>query len=105
MNRREVIVLLILTSTLIALNAVNFIRKEKLRQSTCFVTEEGKLELSLNRVSAEELCDIPGIGPVLAERIIRYREQRGRFESLDELKRVKGIGDKLYNKISPYVKL
>lgn len=105
MKRREVIVLLILISTLIALNAVNFIRKEKLRQSACLVTEEGKLELSLNAVSAEELCDLPGIGPVLAERIIRYREQRGRFESLDELKMVKGIGDKLYNKISPYVKL
>ncbi|MGB7055811.1 MAG: helix-hairpin-helix domain-containing protein [bacterium] len=105
MKRREVIVLLILISTLIAINAVNFIRKEKLRQSTCLVTEEGKLELSLNRVSVEELCDLPGIGPVLAERIIRYREQRGRFESLDELKRIKGIGDKLYNKISPYVKL
>jgi comEA protein len=104
-KRREVIVLLILISTLIALNAVNFIRKEKLRQSACLVTEEGKLELSLNAVSAEELCDLPGIGPVLAERIIRYREQRGRFESLDELKMVKGIGDKLYNKISPYVKL
>lgn len=105
MKRREVIVLLILISALIALNAVNFIRKEKLRQSACLVTEEGKLELSLNAVSAEELCDLPGIGPVLAERIIRYREQRGRFESLDELRRVKGIGDKLYNKISPYVKL
>jgi competence protein ComEA len=104
-KRREVIVLLILISALIALNAVNFIRKEKLRQSACLVTEEGKLELSLNAVSAEELCDLPGIGPVLAERIIRYRAQRGRFESLDELKRVKGIGDKLYNKISPYVKL
>jgi comEA protein len=104
-KRKEVIVLLVLTCALIALNTVNFLKKEKLRQSFCFVIEEGKLELPLNAASAEELCDLPGIGPVLADRIIRYRNQSGGFRTLDELKRVKGIGDKIYNKIFPYVKL
>ena len=69
------------------------------------MVEEGRVQLSLNSVGAAELCDLPGIGPVLAERIITYREQRGAFTSLVELKKIKGIGDKLYDRIFPYVKL
>ena len=81
------------------------IRREGLRRSSTLIIEKGRIQLSLNSVSALELCDLPGIGPVLAERIITYREQKGAFKSLDELKRVKGIGDKLYSRIRPYVKL
>ena len=59
----------------------------------------------LNVVSAGELEDLPGIGPVIAERIVEYRQQKGGFGSLDELKQIKGIGDRLYEKILPYLKL
>jgi competence protein ComEA len=90
---------------LLAINTANVIRKQQLRRSTALIVEQGRIQLSLNSIGAAELCDLPGIGPVLAERIVDYREQKGAFKSLDELKKVKGIGDKLYSKVLPYLKL
>ena len=50
--------------------------------------------MDLNRVTFEDLTKIDGIGPALAKRIIAFRRSRGRFENLDELLEVKGIGKK-----------
>jgi competence protein ComEA len=104
-KQRELLVSIFIIVVLLAINTINFMRRESVRRSNIFIVEEGRIELSLNTVSAVELCDLPGVGPVLAERIIAYREQKGGFKSLEELKEVKGIGDKTYNRISPYVKL
>jgi len=52
------------------------------------------IPLDLNRVSREDLCLIPGIGESLAQEIITYREGRRGFRSIEELKNVKGIGEK-----------
>jgi competence protein ComEA len=54
------------------------------------------IPLDLNRVSPEDLCFIPGIGESLAQEIIAYRERRRGFRSVDELKNIKGIGEKKY---------
>jgi competence protein ComEA len=54
------------------------------------------IPLDLNRVSVEDLCLIPGIGESLASEIVTYRERRRGFRSVDELKNVKGIGEKKY---------
>ncbi len=59
--------------------------------------------LDLNRATAEELEALPGIGPVLAQRIVEYRQQVGRFQSVDELIEVRGIGPKRLEQIRPYV--
>ena len=52
------------------------------------------IPLDLNQVTAEDLCLIPGIGTSLAQEIIAYREKRKAFRSVEELKKVKGIGEK-----------
>jgi len=54
------------------------------------------IPLDLNRISLEDLCLIPGIGEPLAQEIIAYRERRRGFRSTEELKNVKGIGEKKY---------
>jgi len=54
------------------------------------------LPLDLNHVSAEDLCLIPGIGKSLAQEIVAYRERRKGFRSVEELKNVRGIGEKKY---------
>lgn len=60
-------------------------------------------KINLNMSSQTELDSLPGIGPVLAQRIIEYREQYGPFQSADDLLHVKGIGPSLLEKIRELV--
>lgn len=62
-------------------------------------------KVSLNTAAAEELETLPGIGPVLAERIVQYRQEYGPFESVDDLLRVEGIGEKTMEKLRDRVVL
>ena len=64
--------------------------------------ETSKLELantriSLNHASVAELSVLKGVGRKKAEAIVAYRDTHGQFESLEELLRVKGIGDAILN--------
>lgn len=61
--------------------------------------ETEKQRISINTADAEELCRLSGIGPSTAERIIAYREENGLFQSLEDLMRVKGIGESRFEKI------
>ena len=55
--------------------------------------------MNINKAGVEELKTIRGIGEVLAQRIIDYRNENGRFESVEELDEVKGIGKKTLENI------
>ena len=59
--------------------------------------------LDLNRATEQDFDALPGIGPKLAERIMEYRQSVGAFHSLDELRAVKGIGKKKFERIRPLV--
>ncbi|MEO0073124.1 MAG: helix-hairpin-helix domain-containing protein [candidate division WOR-3 bacterium] len=59
--------------------------------------------ININTADAALLQTLPGIGPATAQRIIEYRNQRGLFQSVDELDNVKGIGPKKLEKIRPLV--
>lgn len=59
--------------------------------------------LDLNRATAVELDALPGIGKVLAERIVEWREREGPFQSVDDLGKVEGIGPALLAKLAPLV--
>ena len=59
--------------------------------------------LDLNRATEEELERLPGIGPVLARRIVQYRETRGTFRDVEQLRQVKGIGKKTFERIRTFV--
>lgn len=61
--------------------------------------------ISINNASKEELMMLPKIGPVTAERIIRFREDFGNFQNIDELKNVKGIGPKTMEQLRLLVTL
>ncbi|HIC91599.1 MAG TPA: helix-hairpin-helix domain-containing protein [Syntrophaceae bacterium] len=56
-------------------------------------------KVNINTATAEELMTLKGIGEKKAHAIIEYREAHGPFESIDDLKNVKGIGDKIFESI------
>lgn len=60
------------------------------------------IPLDLNHVSVEGLCLIPGIGESLAQEIIAYRKRQNGFRSVDELKKVRGIGERKYQDLKQF---
>lgn len=62
-------------------------------------------KISINSASQAELESIPGVGPVMAQRIIDWRTQNGAFRSVEELANVSGIGEKTLARLAAYVKL
>ena len=61
--------------------------------------------IDINSATHWQLDYLPLIGEVKAQRIIDYREKHGPFKSLDELKNVPGIGDKIVERMRPYVRV
>ena len=61
--------------------------------------------VSLNRASSSDLDKLPGIGPTLAARIIDWREANNGFQAIEDLRKVGGIGDKLFAGLKKLVKL
>ena len=59
--------------------------------------------IDLNTATSEQLQTLPGIGPVLAERIVAYRQENGTFTSVGQLMNVSGIGDKKLEELWDYV--
>jgi competence protein ComEA len=57
--------------------------------------------LNLNTAGKDELVALPGIGPSKAQAILDYRKEHGSFKSVDEVRKVKGIGEKLFQQIKP----
>ena len=61
-------------------------------------------KVNLNHASADELQVLPGIGPVLAQRMVDWRKAHGRYRTVDDLQEVKGIGKKRLEQLRPWVK-
>lgn len=59
--------------------------------------------VSLNTATVDQLDELPGIGPVLAQRIVDWRTQHGGFKSVRDLDQVSGIGDTIYAELEPLV--
>ena len=111
MNRRERAILLLLTAALLVGVGVSYCRRAALRRraarSPIAVVQDTAAGISLdpetaappvdlNQATPRQLDGLPGVGPVLAGRIVDYRQRKGGFRSVSELRAVSGIGEKRY---------
>lgn len=62
-------------------------------------------KVDINIANWAELDNLPHIGPVLSKRIIEYREKNGKFENIEDLLKVSGIGEKTLEKIREYIEV
>ncbi|MGL5716689.1 MAG: helix-hairpin-helix domain-containing protein [Paraclostridium sp.] len=65
--------------------------------------EENNNKINLNTATVLELDSLPGFGEITAQKIIDYREENNQFNSIDEIKNIKGIGDKKFNDVKDYI--
>ena len=66
-------------------------------------TKEKPALVDVNSASAADLEKLPGIGPALAKRIVEFREKNGPFQSVDDLIKVQGIGEKSLARFREFV--
>ena len=76
--------------------ATNPVQSQRVPQALSRSVER---KLDLNRATEQDFEALPGIGPVLAERIVEYRQARGAFRDVEQLRLVKGIGKKKFERI------
>lgn len=67
------------------------------------VNHDGKLDI--NTATQQQLQMLPGVGEVLAQRIIDYRKENGDFQTIEELMNVSGIGETKFSAIKPRIKV
>lgn len=61
--------------------------------------------ININTASQKELETLPGVGSATASKIIKYREEKGKFKKKEDIKNVSGIGDSKYEKLKDYIKV
>jgi competence ComEA-like helix-hairpin-helix protein len=83
---------------MLALSAASFARPEHKKQPP-------PSPLDLNAATADQLEQLPGVGPKMAKAIVDFRQKSGPFRRVDELLAIKGITKERLDKIRPFVKI
>lgn len=75
----------------------------KIKSTTKNKSELKEKSVNINKAKAEELEKLPGIGKKTAEAIIQFRKENGPFEKVEDIMKVKGIGESKFQKIKSYI--
>ncbi|WP_275060688.1 ComEA family DNA-binding protein [Fervidobacterium islandicum] len=78
------------------------LQQAKLNQSQTAQKQE-QAKININTATSEELQKLPGIGPTKAQAIIDYRTANGPFKTIEEIRNVKGIGEKTFEKLKELI--
>lgn len=66
-------------------------------------SQSNNKKININKATESELESLPGIGPSTAQKIINYRNEKGKFNNIEDIKNVSGIGDSKYNNIKDLI--
>ena len=81
----------------------NILENDDNLNNTTDKSSTNKSKVNINTAPQTELETLPGIGPSIALKIINYRNENGKFSSIDEIKNVSGIGDSKFENIKKYI--
>lgn len=79
--------------------------KEYVTEKSGLENEEKDEKININKATQTELETLPGVGPSLAMKIIKYRKENGKFTNIEELKNVSGVGENKYEQIKELIKI
>ena len=111
LGKTEKFILILLLAALLIGLSLRIYRKHnsivdvKIKSFNYEPSQGAPLKININEADEEALVRLDGIGPSLARRILAYRSDRGSFGSVEELKKVKGLGEKLFEKIKDEVSI
>ena len=60
-------------------------------------------KININTAQSEELQKLPGVGPAIAQRILDFRKENGNFKKVEDIMKVRGIGEKVFAKIKDLI--
>lgn len=109
LTRQEQLIVIFLLLGLLVGSGVSLYKKHRTPESQGIQVVKGGFQqdfvkkININQATREEIERLPCIGPTLARRIVEYRRREGGFTSVEDLKKVKGIGEKNFEKIKPYI--
>jgi competence protein ComEA len=101
MRKINIIVLILLTLS-IAMSASFTLASSDSKELKSQVATE---MININNANEEQLRGLPGVGPVTAAKIVKYREANGNFSNANDLLEVKGIGAVTLEKMKPYISI
>jgi competence protein ComEA len=99
-QERQVILFLIVVA-LLGLG-INFLLKHHSKIKIIAYVSQDIAKIDINKAGKQSFMDVPGVGKILAQRIIDYRKQNAGFEVIAELKSIKGISKPKYEAIKDY---
>ncbi len=79
------------------------INEKDIEEENSIIESKNNSKVNINKGGLEQLITLPGVGEALAQRIISYREENGKFKKIEELKNVSGIGDKKYESLKELI--
>ncbi len=93
----------LLASAAVLAAAQDSAKTEKAGAQQNAAAETQTAKVNVNTADADSLQELPRIGPVMAQRIIEYRDEHGPFQTVDDLVKVRGIGEKTLERLRPLV--